>query len=131
MEQWERWIPVNGIPSVIYNNKLIDDNKGITMNFRNEYDTKNITVEFDGNVLSYRNTDEGSLIKKIDFLDEKYGAKFYSEWSLFKAKDTDYINWFLEESSGIYEAGEIQHYIFVTPHDVIEVLSTYSPNVKV
>lgn len=131
MEEWERWFPTNDIPSVIYNDKLIDDDNGITIKFSNEYDTKNIIVAFDGNVLSYRNTDEGSLLKKIDFLDDRYGTKFYSEWSLFKAKGTDYINWFLEESSGIYKAEEVQHYIFVTPHDVIEVLSKDPPNVKI
>src|SRR5699024_9727692 len=94
-------------------------------------DTKSIIVKLDGNVLSYRNTDEASLMKMLIFLDENYGSSSYYNWSIFKAASTAYINWFLEESYEIYKVDEIHHYIFLTPHDVIEVLSTDIPSIRV
>src|SRR5699024_12208946 len=123
-KQLKKWMPVKGIATKMYYNLLVDVEEGVILNFVDEYDTKRIIVKFDGNVLSYRNTDEGSLMKMLIFLDVNYGSSFYGNWSIFKAANTAYINWFLEESSGIYKPDEIHHYIFLTPHDVIEVLST-------
>ena len=130
-ERWKKWMPVKGLPPKMYNNLLVDGEEGVILNFSDENDTKRIIVKFDGNVLSYRNTDEGLLMKMLIFLDENYGSSFYGNWSIFKAANTAYINWFLEESSGIYKPDEIHHYIFLTPHDVIEVLSTDIPSIRV
>ena len=44
-------------------------------------------------------------------------------------KNSEYLSWFLEESSGIYESNKVEHYVFFTPNDVIEILSTYTPSV--
>lgn len=129
MERWEKWIPIDKMPQKIYLDTFVDDNEGIVMTFSDEKDEKKILIQFDGMVLTYRNTDEGSLLKTLDFLDQHYGHDFYSSWPLFKVKNSEYLNWFLKESSGIYELGEIEHYVFITPNDVVEVLSTYAPSV--
>src|SRR5699024_4763538 len=122
-ERWKKWMPVKA-----YHLKCIE---GVILNFSDENDTKRIIVKLDGNVLSYRNTDEGSLMKMLIFLDENYGSSFYYNWSIFKAANTAYINWFLEESSEIYKADEFHHYIFLTPRGVIEVLSTDISSIRV
>jgi hypothetical protein len=131
LEQWERWIPISGLPSKIYNDTFIDSKEGVILEFSDETDKKKIVVKFEGGVLSYRNTDEGSLLKKLNYLDQQYGTDFYSEWTLFKAKNSEYISWFLEESSGIYESNQVEHYVFLTSNDVIEILSTYTPSVVI
>src|SRR5699024_9642243 len=130
-KRWKKWMPVKGLPPKMYNNLLVDGEEGVILNFSDENDTKRIIVKFDGNVLSYRNTDEGSLMKMIIFLNENYGSSFYYNWSIFNATNTTYINYILEEITEINKADEIHHYIFLTPHDVIEVLSIDIPSIRV
>ncbi|KXG10247.1 hypothetical protein AT864_00838 [Anoxybacillus sp. P3H1B] len=131
MEHWERWIPINGLPSKLHNDTFVDNKEGIILEFSDEKDKKKIVVKFEEGVLSYRNTDEGSLLKKLNYLDQQYGTDFYSNWTLFKVKNSEYIKWFLEESSGIYEPNQLEHYVFLTPNDVIEILATYTPSIVV
>ena len=131
MEHWEKWIPINGLPSKIYNDSFIDSKEGIILEFSDEKHKKKIVIKFEDGVLSYRNTDEGSLLKKLNYLDQRYGTDFYCEWTLFKVKNSEYINWFLEESFGIYKPNQVEHYVFLTPNDVIEILTTYTPSVVI
>ncbi|MBB4823292.1 hypothetical protein HNO89_000512 [Sporosarcina luteola] len=127
MEHWNKWKPINGMPSKLYNDALIDNKEGITLEFSDEDHKKKIFVTFEHGVLSYRNTDEGSLLKRLDYLDQQYGTNFYSECTLFKVEDSDYMDWFLDESLGIYERSQLEHYVFLTLNDVIEILTTYPP----
>jgi hypothetical protein len=131
MEQWEKWCPVIGIPKRIYKESLFDNESGLIITFKAEDNQKKLIVNFDGIVVSYRNTDEGALIKTLDYLDKNYGQLFYSEWSLFKVQNSTYIQWLKEESLGIYESQEIYHYVFYTPDEAIEVLATYTPIVNI
>lgn len=131
MEHWERWIPINVLPSTLYNDTFIDTKAGTILEFSDQEEKQKIVITFGDGVLSFRNTDEGSLLKKLSYLDNQYGTDFYSEWTLFKVKNSEYISWFLEESSGIYEPNQVVHYVFLTPNDVIEILSTYTPNIVI
>ena len=79
MERWKKWIPIDDLPQTIYNEHILDNSEGITLLFSDVIGNKNIEVFFDGGVLSYRNTDEGSLFKTLSFLEETYGTDFYSE----------------------------------------------------
>lgn len=131
MEIWQKWIPKQDMPTVLYNESLVDDKNGFILTFEDEPNKKKLIVTFDGRVLSYRNTDEGSLLVMLKFLDEHYGVEFYGQWSLFEVKNSEYIKWFLHQSSGIYTKEEVKHYVFLTPFDVIEVLTTKTPGVEI
>lgn len=131
MEHWERWKPLSGIPTKLYNDSLLDSEDGFIMEFSDEYFEKKVIVRFEDGVLSYRNTDEGSLLKTWDKLDQQYNGSFYSNWPLFKIKNSKYLKWFFEESMGIYEREKVEHYVFITPDDVIEVLSAYPPKILI
>ncbi|WP_338464919.1 hypothetical protein [Shouchella rhizosphaerae] len=89
MEHLERWVPTNGIPSRLYNDTFIDNKEGIVLEFSDEKDKKKMVVKFEKGVLSYRNTDEGSLLRKLNYLEQQYGSDFYSEWTLFKVINSD------------------------------------------
>ncbi|BAD63734.1 hypothetical protein ABC1196 [Shouchella clausii KSM-K16] len=89
LEHWERWVPTNGIPSRLYNDTFIDNKEGIVLEFSDEKDKKKMVVKFEKGVLSYRNTDEGSLLRKLNYLEQQYGSDFYSEWTLFKVINSD------------------------------------------
>lgn len=133
MGQWEKWIPIDKVPQEIYLDSFVDDgNEGIIMTFIScEDGEKKVLVQFEGHVLSYRNTDEGSLLKTWEFLGHHYGVDFHSRWPFFKVKNSEYLNWFLKESCGIYDLREVQHYVFLTPDDIVEVLSLDAPSVVI
>lgn len=130
-EQWIKWEPLEGLPQKMYLERMIDDKNGISLKFKSESDDISIQVIFEDSVLSLRNTDEGRRLKTLDFLVNTHGKDFSSKWSLFKVTDSSYVKWFNEESFGIYADYNVEHYVFLTPNDVFEVLSTYAPKISV
>ncbi|WP_214484769.1 hypothetical protein [Bacillus sp. SM2101] len=126
--EWERWMPMFDVSPNIYNESLSDSEEGFSLRFSDENGRNSFLVKFEVGVLSYTNTDKGTLILMLDYLHQKYEEPFYCEWSLFKVKKSNYLSKFLEESSGIYESSSVTHYVFLTSNDVIEVLSTYPPS---
>lgn len=129
-EIWERWEPVKNFPEEIYLESLTDNKNGVTLQFETP-DDRTILINFDSGVLSYRNTDEGDLYQTICDLDKKYGSDFYSKWSLSKIRHSSYLKWFKSEGCGKWDDNdEIEHYVFITPNDVVEILSSYSPSIN-
>jgi hypothetical protein len=131
MEEWESWIPQQGLSGNLYNEKILDCKEGLILEFRDEDFERKIIFTFDGIILSYRVTDEGCLLKRLYSLLDRYGDSFFSKGSLFKVKNSDYLKWFLEESRGIYTQSDVEHYVFYTPDEAIEVLSTYEPTINI
>lgn len=131
MQKWKKWEPVQGIPGTLYAESLYDSKDGFVIRFRDETKSKKIIVTFEGVIFSYRWADEGSLLKTLSFLTQNYGVDFYAHWTCFKVENSDYIKWFLDESSGRYDKNEVKHFVFQTPDDVIEVLSSYDPKIEI
>ena len=127
MEKWERWTVNPEIPAKPYLQALIDDKDGLRLVFMDTHENT-YTFLFDGLVLSYRHTDEGTLIRTLEHLYKHHDPDFFGDWTLFQVTDSSYLKWLAEESTNIYETVyNIQHYVFLTSHDVIEVLSTEPP----
>ncbi|MFK3987236.1 MULTISPECIES: hypothetical protein [Exiguobacterium] len=127
MEKWERWAVNPEIPAKLELQALIDDKDGLRLVFM-DADENTYTFLFDGLVQSYRNTDEGTLFKTLKHLYKHYDPDFFSDWTLFKVSDSSYLKWLAEESENIYETVyDIQHYVFLTSNDVVEVISTEPP----
>lgn len=127
MEKWERWTVNPEIPAKLELQALIDDKDGLRLVLTDVHENT-YTFLFDGLVLSYRNTDEGTLIKTLEHLYKHDDPDFFGDWTLFQVTDSSYLKWLAEESTNIYEmVYNIQHYVFLTSNDVIEVLSTEPP----
>ncbi|TDX51133.1 hypothetical protein [Orenia marismortui] len=130
--EWIKWKPNTNIPKKVNLESLIDNKEGLMLTFTDKHNRDNlIYVFFKGSVLSYRNTDEGNLLQTFYCLSQMYDDEFYTQWSFFKIKNSSYIRWFNKESYKKYKGCNIEHYIFITPNDIIEVLSTYCPEVTV
>lgn len=127
VEKWERWTVNPEIPAKLELQALIDDKDGLRLVLTDVHENT-YTFLFDGLVLSYRNSDEGTLNRTLEHLYKHYDPDFYGDWTLFQVTDSNYLKWLAEESTNIYETVyNIQHYAFLTSHDVIEVLSTDPP----
>lgn len=130
MEEWTKWEPLEGISSKMHIEKLVDDKNGTVLLFKHENENITLKVVFEHSTLSLRSTDEGRRLKTINFLDEKYGTEFYTKWTFFRVNNSNYVEWFNQETYNMYDAYNIVHYVFLTPDDVIEILSTYEPIVS-
>lgn len=129
-EEWAKWEPLEGIPSKMYIEKLVDDKNGTLLVFKSEDENDTIQVLFEDSILSLRSTDEGRRLKTITFLEEKYGTDFYAKWTFFKVTNSTYVEWFNQETYDMYTSYNIGHYVFLTPDDVVEILSTNEPHVS-
>jgi hypothetical protein len=131
IEEWKKWIPSKELSLKMYIEKVIDDKKGLQLFCQSKDEKITIKICFENFVLSYRNTDEGRRLKMLKFLTEKYGKEFYAEWSFFKVINSTYIEWFNQETYNMYSDYNIEHYVFLTCDDVVEVLSTYEPQISI
>ena len=129
-EEWAKWEPLEGVSSKMYIEKLVNDKNGTLLVFKSEDDNDTIQVLFQNSILSLRSTDEGRRLKTINFLEEKYGTDFYAKWTFFKVANSTYVEWFNQETYDIYTSYNIEHYVFMTSDDVVEILSTYEPHVS-
>lgn len=130
MNEWEKWIPLESMPARLYKESLLDDGDSLRIILRGETEGQKYSFLFDGLVLSYRNSDEGSQMRMLEHLHQHYSHLEYGNWTLFKMKNSSYLEWFAQESLERYEVmGEVEHYVFLTSNDVIEVLSADPPTI--
>lgn len=132
-EKWMKWEPLQGIPQT-FRLKNFNCNEGIlTLSVQDkESDSAPILdIHFD-NFLALRIAHRGD--KKADSydLDEtvivmKSEPEYEYKWSLFIIKNSSYVEWFQEESAGIYEGIDIIHYLIRTPNEMFEILDTGEP----
>lgn len=128
MNECEKWIPVESIPARLHKESLMDDGDSLRIIVSDATEGQKYSFLFDGLLLSYRNSDEGSRLRMLEHLDRYYAHLEYGNWTLFKMKNSSYLEWFAQESLERYEGmGEVEHYVFLTSNDVIEVLSADPP----
>lgn len=48
---------------------------------------------------------------------------------MFKVVKSEYLEWFGQETYNMYNDYSIVHYVFLTCNDILEVLSTYEPQI--
>lgn len=119
-EQWLKWIPIQTIPY----------RRIWTYFIRLKEWGKKVKIVFKYSVHAYRSTDESFRQKTIFELSNKYGEKFIAEWSLFKVRNSEYIQWLLEQSYEIIESESLIHFVFVALDSIFEVIAAYEPKIE-
>ncbi len=114
--------PFGSIIYKVYLDALVDDYLGLAMYFTSE-EGDNIKVSFE-TYISYRNCDES---ERFLFIGENF---FHNNNHFYKSETTDYIDWIIKESQDIRKDDKIVHYIFITPNDIVEVLSLEEPKIE-
>ena len=114
------WKPLEGIDGNFFLEGLYDDYEGIRLLLRCMKNDKVFRIFFDA-VLSYRNTDEGSLLKSLQNGTIK-GVLFTTHNSLF-------LDWYYQESFASRDS-RIIHYCIYTPNDCIDVIASFAPKVE-
>lgn len=119
----------------------IPDGKFIVTNFvQNSDETKillddeRIMVEvlFDGIPLLVRNAVENIRMRTWSKVQLKYCDKsIFRNTFFFEVKNSKLIKWVMEESCGFYDESQLKHYCIVTTEEMIDVIATFEPVVKV
>lgn len=86
--------------------------------------TDKFKVMFDW-IHSFRLTDEGDLLK----MQEEQNGEMLT--GVYIVEKSIYLEWFTNQSAGIYDSEFITHYLIVTSDEVVDVLSSVSPLISV
>ena len=120
----EKWIPLMNRVSNLSLSRFIDDETGLTLQFKSESISGEVTVWFDfpwQYCLSTKNIgkqNDATLLKK-------YGQAFLQSF-LFKVMDSELINHFNDDSCGIYKDLVI-HYVLISEDHIIYILTDKEP----
>lgn len=91
-----------------------------------------IEIFFDGLPVLSRNAVEGIRMRTWGEVQLKYDDKRYFRKSfLFEVKKSKLVQWCIEESCGFYEENQLKHYCIVTSEEIIDVVSTFEPKIKI
>jgi hypothetical protein len=120
-----KWQPkIENFPKSISIIGLYDDLEGFRIIFKDDKSIRHFKFTFE-NYVSYRNSDEGVRLKSLNLFPNNS-----RQWCLFKTSSSDFIDWIITESTGIYSSGDIIHYFFTTSDDIIEVLALEEPLIE-
>ncbi|MEQ4510343.1 MAG: hypothetical protein ABN480_07055 [Dickeya sp.] len=98
------------------------DSLELIFSFGRNEERERVKVFFDW-IYSFRVIDESDLLK---MLEEQNGAM---TTGIYYVEESKYLEWFNEQSGNIHE--NVVHYMFVTINDVIDVLSSVEPSMKI
>lgn len=124
MEKWNAWNPVENIPASLYLEELKDSHLGLSLHLKESSSSQLALHVFFDSAISYRNHNEGDVINMLS----QQGAETNNPLCI--VENSDYLKWFHNESCGIYKSKKLVHYLFLTPDDIVDVLSAYSPTVE-
>lgn len=119
---FRKWEPIIDLPNSLFSTRLYDDHEGFRVLLETESDDKFLKISFD-EVLSYRSTDEGNLVR---IFQESDGLE---KWCLYIVSDSDFLENFHYNSCGVHKDKEIIHFAIYTLNDCLDVLSTSEPQV--
>lgn len=130
-EIWQRWEPTTELSKKYYIDSIIDNIQGLSIILSDaEIEDSKIEIVFDNSVHAYRSTDESYRQKILNYIDEKYGTEFYSEWTLFKVVNSEYFEWIYNQSFGIAEIEELNHFSIIAVDSIIDIIAAYEPIIK-
>lgn len=89
---------------------------------------------YKNHVVSFRSTTEKMMLKFRDLYGElRKNKKFKHSWSLFKVNNSSYVEWINNQHYSIYSDIQktIEHYVFVTEDEIIEILNDIPPKIHI
>ena len=122
-ERFVRWEPTAGLPRVLDPNLVVRDfgERGglhITL-VEPRTDGRVFRIDF-VRALAFRSANESFRLKMVESLQIKL------PWPTFTVENSEWVEWFHEQTIGVYRDWPVQHFLFVG-EDIVEVLSTQAP----
>lgn len=133
IEMQEEWIKLDQykIPEgqfIVTN--FVQNSDGTKIVLNNEENV--IEIFFDGIPSLLRSTAEGIRMRTWGEIQLKYQDKFFfRDWFFFQVKNSKLTKWVIEESCNFYDEDQLNHYCIVTSEELIDILASFKPTVKV
>lgn len=124
-EQWMKWDPVSGLASNYYLDSVsetIEEGLSIIL-FEVQDKHKKISITFPNGIDAYKVTNENFTTK---FMDKPNKRDLY-DWTFFKITNSAYLKWLSENSYGVSDSCNLQHWCIVTVGSVIDILDSDNP----
>ena len=90
-----------------------------------------VEISFDGIPSLVRSTTEGIRMRTWSEVQLKYHKFFFQNWFFYQVQNSKLSQWAIEESCNFYEEEQLEHYCIVTSEEVVDILASFKPTVKV
>lgn len=132
-EEWMQWKPTEGLSTKYYIDSVVDMVSNFKIVLSNaKLEEEKVEIIFCDGVDAYTQVNESfrqkllhELYKKSDRDSGENGV-----WTFFKVKNSEYIRWLSEQSYGWSESRDFIHFSFITVDAVLDVITTYEPEIK-
>ena len=119
--EFEKWVPIEGIPEKMDLMALHQDQEGFRLLLIDEEGFKLLRIYFVP-FLSYRSSDEMNLPRTMS--EVEVGGVF------FIVRDSEFVKWFLRENLGTYPPDNVVHYAIYTEDACVDVITSSAPKVE-
>ena len=130
-EEWIRWKPLGDLPTKCYIDTIDVIEGKLIILLSNDEETFTISLEFNKNFYMYKATEEISSIDLLYDIIEKYGKNFIFESRFFIIHNSSYISWLIQQSSGLLQADNLQHYFILGATSIVDVIASQEPEIKI
>jgi hypothetical protein len=122
-ERYVKWEPIHGLPRILDPTSVVT---GVGKNGHLVFTLvepiaagRVFSIVFD-RPLAFRLLNESYRLKMLESLQSEL------PWPTFTVEDSEWAEWFHDQTLGIYRDWPVQHYLFIG-EDVVEVLSRVAP----
>jgi hypothetical protein len=121
IERFVKWELMSGLPRNLDTPSLISDyERGFQLTLAEPHaEGRVFTVAFE-KPLAFRSANESYRLKLIELLHTEL------PWPTFKVENSEWLEWFHDQTLGIYRDWPVEHFLFVG-EDIVEVLSSREP----
>lgn len=131
-QKWSQWRPAKLDLAGNYQTiKIMDEPSGFKILISKIDKPEIVEIIFNKSVWAYRRTSESFRQAIFKDLSLTYGDDFYINWSFFKIERSTYLWWLRAESCYISDDLNLEHYVFMTLDDVIDVVANYEPHINI
>lgn len=130
-EEWIRWEFAQDIEGKYDIETLISNIDGLFLKLRSPDNPRKIELVFTPYADAYRDTNESFIFILPGELEQKYGRKFFANWTFFKVANSEYLSWLSNRSQGYSEEFDFVHYCLLGDDSVIDIISRYEPHIKI
>ena len=130
-EKWSQWKPLENVANEYYIKSITITGKEFVILLEDaRTDSPQVSISYPTFINNFRSNEEAFRLLTISYLKEKYGVKFYSEWTFFKIENSQYLKWISEQSYGISDGCKLNHFCILTDDEFFDFVSSSEPKVE-